>query len=170
MKMNQIRDNFAIIVAMDKNRVIGKEGEMPWDIPEDLKNFRRLTMGNVIVMGRKTHESIGTVLDGRENVVLSRNQDYDSEDITLLTSVDQVLERFSGEDRKVYIIGGGEIYRQFLPHVANLYITFIEHQFDGDTYFPKIDGSEWRLVYEREGERSGENGYRYFFTKYERKL
>lgn len=169
MKMNQVRENFAIIVAMDKNRVIGKGGEMPWDIPEDLKNFRRLTMGNVIVMGRKTLESIGTVLDGRENVVLSRSQDYDSEHITLLNSVDEVLERFSDEDRKVCIIGGGEIYRQFLPYVANLYITFIEQEFDGDTYFPKIDWTEWRLAYKREGDRSGENGYRYFFTKYERK-
>lgn len=176
--MKKIQQNFAIIVAMDKNRVIGKDGKMPWHIPGDLKNFRQLTMGNPIVMGRKTHQSIGKILDGRENVILTRNTDFECPGCVVLHSVEEVLRRYDG--KTVYIIGGAEIYRQFLPIVNFLYITYIDDEVGGDTFFPKIDWGNWELVYKtaasghdpllhKKSNHPISHRHKYYFTKYKRK-
>ena len=160
--------DISIIAAVGKNWVIGKNGKMLWNIPEDLQNFRKLTMGNVIVMGRKTYQSIGKKLDGRENVILTRNLHYKPSDCIIAHSLNEVLTMYSG--KCIYVIGGAEVFRQFLPIVNFLYITYIDYNFEGDTYFPAIDFGQWRLVYKRDGKFIKDIGYNYYFTKYKREI
>jgi len=130
----------SIIVAMSKNRVIGKDNKLIWHLPEDLKRFRKLTSGNVVVMGRKTHLSIGKVLPNRLNIILSRDMKWHNplgDGCVVCYSIEEVLEKFKYRD--MFIIGGEEIYRQFLPYCDKIYLTLIEKEFEGDSYFPEID-------------------------------
>lgn len=124
------------IAAMSENRVIGCEGKIPWHIPEDLKFFKMMTLGNVVVVGRKTFETLPKLKD-RKILVLSRNQSYSSCGEINGVNIDW-LETFIGSD-KLFIAGGGEIYKQFLPICDELYLTTIKKQIDGDTYFPEFE-------------------------------
>ncbi|MDZ7773406.1 MAG: dihydrofolate reductase [Balneolaceae bacterium] len=140
----------AIIAAHDPNLVIGKDGKLPWHFPDDLVHFKETTMGNPIVMGRGVFEELNErPLEGRENVVLSRTRTYDDlEEITAFKSVSQAISYLSNHDL-VFIIGGGEIYRQFMDYADRLYITEIREEFEGDTYFPEYRedvGSIWKEV------------------------
>ncbi|WP_286887431.1 dihydrofolate reductase [Aneurinibacillus sp. UBA3580] len=156
----------SIVVAMDRNRVIGKENRLPWHLPADLKHFKNLTMGHVIVMGRKTHEAIGRPLPGRTNVVLTQNPDYRAEECVVLHSVDEVLTRFKGEP--IDVIGGAQIIKLFLPYVDTLHLTIIEASFEGDVYFPEIDITEWKLVSKQKGIKDEKNPYDYYFLTYKK--
>lgn len=129
-----------IIVAKSKNNIIGLNNQLPWHIQADLNRFRSLTINKTVVMGRKTHESIGRALPNRRNIVLS-NSGYSSNDIEVLT-LDQVLEIKD----EIFIIGGQQIYELFLPYAEKLFVTDIDIIIDGDTSFPKIDKKEWLLV------------------------
>jgi dihydrofolate reductase len=133
----------SIIVAMDKNRLIGRNNRIPWQIHEDLTYFRKTTMGHVVVMGRKTHESLGKPLDGRTNVVLTRQADYRCKECTILHSVQEVLDLFP--DQEVFVIGGTEIFKEFLPYAKRLYLTKIDKTYEGDAWFPEFDEQEWIL-------------------------
>jgi dihydrofolate reductase len=138
-----------LIVAMSSNGVIGKENQLPWHLPEDLKRFRLITNNNVVVMGRKTHLSIGKVLPNRLNVILSRDTKWYNplgDNCVVCYSVEEVIEKFKYRD--LFIIGGSEIYNQFLPHTDKIYLTLIDKDFEGDTYFPNL-GDNWKEV-ERE--------------------
>ena len=135
----------SIIVAMDSNNLIGDNNKIPWHIPGELKRFREITMGKTIVMGRKTHESIGKVLDGRQNVVLSSNASYKKEGIVVYNNFLDILYDFSGHD-EVMIIGGSEIYKIALPYTSKLYITHIGKEYSGDTWFPEINYSQWKII------------------------
>lgn len=139
----------SVMVAMAENGVIGCEGRMPWHIGEDLKRFRRITSGHPVVMGRKTFESLGgKPLPNRTNVVVTRNPDFAvPEDVLRAGSVEEAVAPFAGTDEEVFIIGGGEIYRQAVPLADKLYLTRISAQPKGDTYFPEIKAEEWRLVW-----------------------
>jgi len=142
----------SIVIAVTENRVIGAGGDMPWRLPSDLKRFRALTMGKPIVMGRKTHESIGRALDGRDNIVVTRQSDYAPEGVRVVSSVEEALElgralaRKSGAD-EVVVIGGGEIYNQALPATQRIYLTEIHADIAGDTSFPELDPRVWREVH-----------------------
>lgn len=138
----------SIIVAVAQNGIIGNNGQMPWHIGEDLKRFKRITMGHPVVMGRKTFESLGgKPLPGRTNVVVSRNPAFAvPEGVVLAGSLDEAIARFDHGDDEVFIIGGGEIYRQAMPRADKLYLTRIEASPEGDTHFPKIGEKEWRMV------------------------
>ncbi len=133
----------SIIAAMDKNRLIGKDNRIPWKIHEDLIYFRKTTMGHTVVMGRKTHESLGRPLDGRANIVLTRQKNYHCTDCMVLHSVQEVLDMFS--DEEVFIIGGFEIFKAFLPYVKRMYLTKIDKAYEGDIWFPVYDEKEWVL-------------------------
>jgi len=125
-----------LIVAVSKNGVIGKENQLPWHLPEDLKHFKKLTTGNVVVMGRKTHQSIGKPLPNRLNVILSRDTKWYNplgDNCVVCYSIEEVLERFKYRD--LFVIGGSEIYNHFLPHTDKIYLTLIEKEFGGDSYF-----------------------------------
>lgn len=154
-----------MIVAKAKNNVIGKDNALIWNIPEDLAHFKKITMGKAIVMGSNTYESIGRPLPGRQNVVLTRNPSkYKNQDVKTVSSVQDVLDL--SKETQVVIIGGDSVYKTFLEYTDILYVTEIEKEFDGDTYFPTIS-SEWELTSSNEGEKSSEN-LKYFFKKYEK--
>lgn len=160
----------SIVVAMDKNRVIGKNNQLPWHLPADLAFFKKVTMGKAIVMGRKTHESIGRPLPGRENIILTKNRDYQAEGCTIIHSVDDVFDLEKTENGEVCVIGGAEIFKEVLACSDRLYITEIDHEFDGDTFFPPIKESDWTLVSKEQGPKDEKNPYDYYFAIYERTL
>ena len=135
----------SIIVAMDKNNLIDKKNQIPWYIPSELKRFRHLTMGKPIIMGRKTHESIGRILDGRDNIVLTSNTNYSKKGIAVYNDLDKVFDDFSSHD-EIVVIGGSDIYRLAFPFVNKLYITYVEGSFSGDTWFPEFNLDDWRII------------------------
>ncbi|NPA33707.1 MAG: dihydrofolate reductase [Chlorobi bacterium] len=138
----------SLIVAHDRNRVIGYQGKMPWHIPLDLKHFKRLTMGHCVVIGRKTFESIGKVLPGRHWIVLSsqKKENIDGK-LTWVSTVEEALEvaKQQGE-KELFIAGGAQIYNLFMPIADRLYITLIDSVHPGDTYFPEYDSSNWEKL------------------------
>ena len=135
----------SIIVAMSENQVIGHNGDLPWHLPEDLKRFKRITMGKPIVMGRKTHDSIGRPLPGRENVVLTRQQNtaLDSNKITIYHDLNTALDSLATRCKECFIIGGGNLYAQTLPKAHRLLITYIHQTIQGDTHFPDFDKTSY---------------------------
>ena len=124
------------IVAMAENRVIGNAGTIPWHLPEDFKFFKATTMGHAILMGRKTYDSIGKPLPGRENIVLSRTMPV-TPGVTVIRSIDELKEPTDGRD--LFVIGGEEIYRLLLPRVQELYVTKVPRKIEGDTRFPEYE-------------------------------
>jgi dihydrofolate reductase len=157
------------IVAMDQNRVIGKDNRLPWHLPADLAYFKKVTMGHAIVMGRKTFESIGRPLPGRENVIVTRNRSFQPEGCKVLHSIEEVKQFAAMRDDEVFVIGGAELFRATLPVADRLYITKIEASFPGDTFYPAFDESEWQLVSYTKGIKDEKNPYDYAFIVYERK-
>ena len=137
----------SLIVAMDQNRVIGKNNQLPWHLPADLQYFKKVTMGHPIVMGRKTFASIGRVLPGRENVIVTRNLDFTAEGCTVLHDISEIKTFADKSDKEVFVIGGAEIFKEILPFTDRLYITEIHENFEGDTYFPKINDEEWEKTH-----------------------
>jgi dihydrofolate reductase len=134
------------IVAMASNRSIGKDNALPWRLPADLKRFKQLTMGHTLIMGRKTYESIGRPLPGRTTLVVTRQPDYAPEGVQVAHSLEQALEQARGDE--VFIAGGADLYRQAMDRVQRLYLTRIERAYEGDTFFPELDLSGWRLLAE----------------------
>jgi dihydrofolate reductase len=135
----------SIIVAASANNVIGADGGLPWYLPEDLRRFKKTTMGKPMIMGRATFESIGRALPGRRSIVLTRQQDFDAEGCDVVPTIDAALASAGNAD-EVMIIGGGEIYRQFLPMADRIYLTRVQAEINGDTSFPELDMSEWDVV------------------------
>ncbi|WP_281868111.1 dihydrofolate reductase [Brevibacillus parabrevis] len=154
----------SLIVAYAKNQVIGKDGDMPWSLPADLQNVKEITTGNTIVMGRKTFESIGRPLPNRRNVVLTRSRHFHPEGVDVVHTKEEVLAL--GD---VIIFGGANIYGQFLDVVDRMYITEIELETEGDTFFPAWDKDAFVLVDKREGIVDEKNAYPHTFYVYERK-
>lgn len=156
----------SLIAAMAEGRIIGKDNQMPWHLPADLAWFKKNTLNKPIIMGRKTYESIGRPLPGRHNIVLSRQAGND-ERVTWVTSAEQALAAL-GETEEVMIIGGGNIYRQFLPQANRLYITHIEANLDGDTAFPDYSPEQWHTVFSESHNKDEKNQYDYRFEILER--
>ena len=132
----------SMIAAMTVNRVIGKDNKMPWHLPEDLKHFKASTMGKPIVMGRKTFESIGRPLPGRHNIVITRQSDFSAEGVTMVSSFEDAKVA-AGDVDEIAVIGGGQLYNQLLPIADKLYLTLINIDVVGDTYFPHWDDGSW---------------------------
>lgn len=158
-----------IIVAMDENRVIGKRGNIPWHISEDLQRFKRLTMGHPVIMGRKTFESIwaslGKPLPGRTNIIVTRDREYVAKSRCVVFHALEKALSFV-EHQQAFVIGGGEIYAQCIDRADRLYVTHIRNGFDGDTYFPKIDPHVWKVIEYKEYSQDAVNPYA--FTTYVR--
>ena len=153
-----------LIVATSKNGVIGNDNSLIWHLPSDLKHFKNLTTGKTIVMGRKTYESIGKALPNRRNIVITRQDDYDPDGCEVVSSLEEAL-LLCGEN--CFIIGGGEIYKQSIDIADKIYLTLIDEDFEGDTYFPKIT-SEWYVVSRVDKKSDDKNKYNYSFIEYER--
>lgn len=164
----------ALIVAQSDNRVIGRNNALPWHLPEDLKYFKSVTMGKVIIMGRKTYESIGRPLPGRTNLVVSRDPDYRAEGITVVNSLVQAVEQaeavsaINGEEEAL-IIGGANLYEQALPQVQRLYLTQVHHQVNGDAFFPELEMDQWQQLSRQDFPAVEPNPYDYSFIVLERK-
>ena len=148
------------IAGMTKNRVIGKEGRLPWDIPEELNNFRKLTVDSTVVMGRKTYDSIGHPLPKRNNIVISRSMEP-VEGIDICSSIEEALEKAKSYGKEIFIIGGSGIYAAFMPYVDKLYISWIKADYEGDTLFPEFE-DDWEA-------ESREDRGSYEFVIYKRK-
>ncbi len=136
-------EGIVLIAAVAHNGVIGNEGTLPWSLPEDMSRFRRLTMGRAVIMGRKTFESIGRPLDGRTNIVLTRQEDYAPDGVTVATSPEAALEAAADVDGPAYVIGGEQVYQQFMGVADRLELSLVGCQPEGDAVFPAWDHDEW---------------------------
>ena len=158
----------SIIAAMDRNRLIGNENQLPWHLPADLAHFKQVTMGKPIIMGRKTYESIGRPLPGRTNIVLTRSSDFSAECVLTANTLEQALNHVSAEE-EVMIIGGSTIYELALPRADRLYLTYVEDSFEGDAWFPDFDPEQWSIVASEQHSADEKNSSAYRFVTYARK-
>lgn len=162
----------SIIVAMSKNGVIGKDNKIPWHLSEDLKRFKQITMGHPIVMGRKTYLSIGKPLPGRKNIVITRNPDFSVHgvhDVHIVHSLDEAIKGHK-LDEEIFVIGGAEIYKLALPRADKIYLTKLEKEFNGNTYFPDQNlENQFEKTEETATRLSEKNGLPYRFVTFRRK-
>lgn len=157
----------SLIAAMDKNNVIGYNNDMPWSLPNDLKHFKEVTSHSTIIMGRKTYESIGRPLPNRRNIILSRSGYETNDDVEVISSIDEIKKLAKKEE--VFVIGGGTIYEQVISFADRLYITRIDAELKGDTYFPQFSETEWQVIDEKDGVQNEKNKYNHKFYTYSRK-
>jgi dihydrofolate reductase len=160
----------SIIVATSLNNAIGKNNQLLWHLPADLKFFKATTMGCPVIMGRKTFQSIGRTLPGRTNVVITRDKNFNSDNqfgIVVVSSIDEALVKLHAE-KEVFIIGGGEIYNQTIGMVDTIYRTVVNTDIDGDVYFSEINPDEFNLVWEEKHEADEKNTFDYTYQKFER--
>lgn len=160
--------NLTIIAAMAKGRVIGKDNDLIWHLPDDLKHFKNLTKGHHIIMGRKTYESMGRPLPARTNIVITRQKDYKADGCILVNTLEEAIQKAEG-DSQPFIIGGGEIYRQALKYAQTMELTEVNGEFDGDTFFPKFDESQWKKVERSSHPIDEKHKYSFDFIRYTKK-
>ena len=149
----------SLIAAMDRNRVIGRDNDLPWHLPADLLWFKKNTLGKPIVMGRKTFDSIGHALPGRTNIVLTRDETFQADGCVVVHNLAEALKAASDhvsdfDEREVVVIGGGELFEILIDIADRLYLTQIDADFEGDTFFPKFEPVEWNIVWQEELLRS----------------
>jgi dihydrofolate reductase len=154
---------------MDRNRVIGRDNAIPWRLPAEMKWFKSTTMGKAILMGRKTYESIGRPLPGRHNIVLTRNKDFLAAGCTVVHSIEEAKTAV-GEGKEMMVIGGAYLYAQMLPLADFLYLTFIDADIEGDTYFPDFSKEDWRTVQETHFTADANNPYDYRIVVFQRQI
>lgn len=160
----------SIVVAMAKNRVIGKRNRLPWYLPADLKRFKQLTMGKPIIMGRKTRDSLERALPDRVNIVVTRQTDYHPAGTVAVHSVEEAIKYAQSLNaEEVFIIGGEQIYSQTINRADRLYITEIDEDIDGDVFFPEFDRNDWELFEQIEGAVDEKNQYPHRFLVFHRK-
>ena len=159
----------SLIVAKAKNNVIGKDNQLIWHLPEDLKRFKRLTTGHTIIMGRKTFESLGRVLPKRHHVVLCNdaNMKIDDENVEILEDI-SLLDKYIKDEEEHFVIGGATMYRLLMPYCTKMYITEINQEFDGDVSFPEINMNEWKVTEREKGLKDEKNPFDYEYVTYER--
>ena len=156
----------AIIAAVARNGVIGHRNRMPWRLPEDLRRFRQLTLGHAVIMGRRTFESIGGPLAGRDNIVITRSPDWTRSGCHTAHSLEAALAAVR-EPQDAFVIGGAQIYALALPIASRLYMTEIECDFEGDAFFPEFDRSRWREASRESRVLDGAGGFSYHFVAYD---
>lgn len=159
--------SISLIVAVSTNNVIGVGGELPWHISEDLRRFRKLTTGKPVVMGRKTFDSIGRPLPERRNIVITRDPKFIAPGCDIVASPDGVID-LVGESAEIMVIGGSQIYAAFLPRARRIYLTRVHAHIDGDTCFPALDESEWKLVCCEEHAANDARRHSFAFMTYDR--
>jgi len=157
----------SLIVAMSENRVIGRDGGLPWRLSADLRRFKRLTMGHHIIMGRKTFQTIGRLLPGRTSVVLTRRTGFHAGGAVVAHHIEEAKGLAAGDD-EVFVIGGGEIYREALPSVDRIYMTLVHASIEGDTFFPELQPDDWQIVEQSRHAADDRNEYEHSFLVYHR--
>jgi dihydrofolate reductase len=159
----------SLIVAAATNNAIGKDGKLPWHLPNDMKHFKNITWGLPVIMGRKTFESLGKPLTGRKNIVVSRQPGWQMEGTVTVKNLDDALFLAKETDAKeVMVIGGGEIYKALFDKAKRIYITRVEAEPDADTFFPSVDLKIWRLISQKDYEADEKNSYNYSFQVWEK--
>mgnify|MGYP001550207048 CR=1 FL=1 len=160
----------SLIVAVSENNVIGRDNDLPWHLPDDMKFFREKTRGHPIILGRKNYESIGRPLPGRRNIVVSRDSSLKIEGCEVVGSVEEAMELASeGEADEVFVIGGGQIYKQAFKLADRIYLTRVHAEIEGDVFFPEIDPEEWELVSQKDHEVDEQHAYGFTFEEYRRR-
>ena len=160
----------SFIVAASENNVIGKNNKLPWCLPTDMKYFKNVTWGMPVIMGRKSFESLGKALKGRTNIVVTKNKEWNAEDVEVVSSIDLAITLAAQTDAKeIFVIGGAEIFRSALPSADRIYLTLVHGNFDGDAFFPELEEDEWKLVSNRDCEADEKNAYALSFQVWERK-
>ncbi|RAP78241.1 dihydrofolate reductase [Paenibacillus montanisoli] len=155
-----------MIAAMARNRVIGIDNGMPWHLPAEMAHFRRSTLGKTVVMGRKTFESLGRPLKNRRNVILTRSLDYNPEGCEIVHSVEEALARYGSPEEELIIMGGSEIYKQFMPYADKLLLTEVDAVVEGDAYFPEFRASEWTESHRDPYTKDEQNAYDFAIVTY----
>jgi dihydrofolate reductase len=160
----------SFVVAIAENNVIGKDKSLAWHLPNDLKIFKEITLSGskTMIMGRKTFESLPNVLPGRKHIVLTKNRDYKvDDDVKVIHDVDAIMSYVASEE-EYFVIGGAEIFKLLLPYTEKMYLTEIHESFEGDTFFPEYDKSEWKVKAKKEYQSDEKNKYRHTFLILER--
>lgn len=157
----------AIIVATDEQGLIGKENDLPWKLSADLQYFRRVTMGKPLVMGRKTHESIGRALPGRKNIIVTKNLNYLAEGCHVVHSVEDAIKACDDVE-EIMVMGGASLYEQLLPQADRLYLTQVHASLEGDTWFPDWQKADWQEVNREDHPADNKNDYSYSFIVFDR--
>lgn len=160
----------SIVVAKAKNNIIGKDNKIIWHLPEDLKHFKKITTGHTIIMGRKTFQSLGRVLPNRKHIIFSNNPSFNvnGENVKVVHSLLEIQDLIEGKE-EAFVIGGAMIYNFLMPYVKKMYVTEIDKEFEGDTFFPKIDNNIWKEISREKGIKDEKNNLDYYFVTYERK-
>lgn len=160
----------SIIAAIGKNNELGKQNQLLWDLPKDMKHFREKTSGHAVIMGRKTFESIGRSLPNRKNIIITRDENYKFEGAEVVNSLEDALKLFENSKDEIFVIGGAEIYKQSITEADKLYITHIDAEFpEADTYFPFIDEKIWEKTKSEKYQKDDLNKYDMEFVEYTRK-
>lgn len=161
--------DISFVVAAARNHAIGKDGKMPWHLPNDLKHFKNVTWGMPVIMGRKTFESLGKALPGRKNIVISRQTGLRIPGVVIVKSIEDALFVAAETDaREAMVIGGGEIYKSLYTKANRIYLTRVDAEPEGDTFFPVFEQGEWHLVSQKNHEADEKNPYNYSFQVWER--
>lgn len=158
-----------IVAAKSQNNIIGKDNDLAWYLPNDLKHFKAITSGHPIIMGRKTFDSIVKPLPNRANIVVTRNPDWTADGVIVTHSLEEAISKAQEIDEEIFIIGGGKIFEEAMPLTEALEMTVIYKDFDGDTSFPEIDSDTWKEVSKEEFKADEKNQYDYAFVRYERR-
>lgn len=157
----------SIIAAMDENRLIGANNDLPWRLPADLKRVKELTTGHSIILGRRNYESIGRPLPNRKNIVVSRDPGYEAPGCTVVTSLEDAFKAAEGDE--VFVFGGATLYEQTLAQADRMYLTLIHNTFEGDTFFPEFDPNNWHEKLREDHQPDAKNAYAYTFLVLEKK-
>lgn len=161
----------SLIGAMGERRVIGAGGKIPWHLPADFKHFKEITTGHPVIMGRKTFESIGRALPGRTNIIITRDAAYHADGVVVVASPEAALAAARGAEGadEAFVLGGGEVYKLFLEQADKVYLTEVLGSFEGDAFFPELDGEEWNLIEEKKNDKDEKNPFDFTYLTYERK-
>ncbi len=157
--------NLTLIAAMSENRVIGRDNDLIWNMPTDMKRFMRLTTGHHVIMGRKTFESMLKPLPNRINIVVTRQRDYQAKGCLVVHNLEAAIQKAEG-DPQPFVIGGAQLYKLALPYAQTIELTLIHHRFEGDTFFPEFDQSKWLLEKEENHPADSKNPYPFTFKTY----
>jgi dihydrofolate reductase len=162
--------NISLVVAASQNNVIGKDNSLLWSLPNDMKHFKNITWGMPVLMGRKTFESFKKSLQGRKNIILSRQKGYKPDNAIVVDNLRDVELLVKGMDvKELMVIGGGEIYKMYFPKANRIYLTRVDTVIDGDTFFPVISEKEWKLVSRVENKADDRHAYDYAFEEWVRR-
>lgn len=157
----------SVVAAIAENGVIGRDKKMPWHLPADLRHFKEVTFGKPVLMGRTTHESIGRVLPGRCNIVITKDPTYQAPGCVVVYTIEDALFAAS-YSQEVFVIGGEKLYRTLIPRANRMYLTMVHQSFEGDTYFPEVDFAQWKETTRQDHPADDENPCSFSFVTYER--